>query len=344
MDKTITLAVAGSGKTSFIINDLSLDKRCLIVTYTINNTRNLKEGIIKKFGFMPENINLYSYYPFLYTFCFRPLLAYKAKPRGLYWDTPPQWTNRLKRNDIKYYMTAGRKLYHNRIAKLLEECNVLEEINQRLEKYYDCLYVDEVQDFAGHDFNLLKSIIKSNVKICLVGDFFQHTFDTSRDGNTNANLHKDYPKYQEILKKSGLQIDSEHLNKSYRCSPTTCNFITDKIGIPIESHRLEETAIKFIEDEEESDQLFANNEVVKLFYRENYKYDCYSRNWGDCKGENCYEDVCVVLNKTTLKHFTNNNLSELKPVTKNKLYVACSRARGNLYFVSDELFKKYKQR
>jgi DNA helicase II / ATP-dependent DNA helicase PcrA len=344
MDKTITLAVAGSGKTSFIISELTLDRRYLIITYTINNTRNLKEEIIKKFGFMPKNINLFSYYPFLYTFCFRPFLAYKAKPRGIYWETPPHWTNKLKRNDIKYYMTTDRKLYHNRIARLLQECKVLEEINQRLEKYYDCLYVDEVQDFAGHDFNLLKCIAKSNLKICFVGDFFQHTFDTSRDGNTNANLHEDYSKYQEILEKSGLQVDSEHLNKSFRCSPTICKFITDKIGIPIESHRSTETAIKFIEDDKESDEIFANNKIIKLFYKENYKYNCYSRNWGDCKGENCYYDVCVVLNKTTLEYFKNNNLSDLKPVTKNKLYVACSRARGNLYFVADELLKKYKNK
>lgn len=343
MDKSVILAVAGSGKTSYIIDDLDLEKRSFIITYTINNTRNLREGIIRKFGLIPENITLSSYYPFLYSFCFKPFLAYKAKARGLYWKTPPQHTNRIKRSDIKFYMTKDRKLFHNRLARLFQECKILNGINERLEKYYDCLYIDEIQDFAGHDFNLLKSLVQSDLKIRLVGDFYQHTFDTSRDGNTNVNLHKDYPKYKKQFEAMGLNVDASYLNKSYRCSPTTCEFISTQIGIPIESHKSNITNIQFIEDEEQSDEIYANNKIVKLFYRESYKFDCYSRNWGDCKGENCYDDVCVVLNATTLQHYKKGELNKLKPISRNKLYVACSRAKGNIYFVPDKLLKKYKK-
>ena len=35
MDKKVIFAVAGSGKTKYIVDELSLDKRSLIVTYTI---------------------------------------------------------------------------------------------------------------------------------------------------------------------------------------------------------------------------------------------------------------------------------------------------------------------
>lgn len=343
MDKTIILAVAGSGKTSFIIDSLNLEKRFLLITYTINNTRNLKESIIKKFGYFPENIDLYSYYPFLFSFCVKPFLGYRVRPSGIFWDIPPQFTNRLKRTDKKYYITKDRRLYHNRLAKLLEIYEVLPDINQRLEKYYDCLYIDEVQDFAGHDFNLLKSIANANIELKLVGDFFQHTFDTSRDGNTNSTLHADYDKYQARFGKMGISIDTEYLDKSYRCSPATCEFITNNLGVNIYSHKDTETIVKFIDSEEEADSIYENDSIVKLFYRESYKYKCYSRNWGDCKGENCYEDVCVVINPTTLKHFKNDTLHELKPVSKNKLYVACSRAKGNLYFVPEKLIKKNKK-
>lgn len=87
----------------------------------------------------------------------------------------------------------------------------------------------------------------------------------------------------------------------------------------------------------EAMNIFKDNQVVKLFYQEHYKYNCFSRNWGDSKGENHYKDICVVLNKTTLKSYT--ALENLKPQTKNKLYVACSRANNCLYFVSDEFYK-----
>ena len=113
MDKKLILAVAGSGKTSYIIRELNLEKRCLIITYTINNTKNLKNEIIKKFGCFPENINLYTYYNFLYSFCFRPFLAYKIKPKEIQWEIPPKWTNKIKRNNPLFYLTKERKLYNS---------------------------------------------------------------------------------------------------------------------------------------------------------------------------------------------------------------------------------------
>lgn len=343
MDKKLILAVAGSGKTTFIVNELSLEKRALIVTYTNNNTRNLKESIIEKFGFFPENINLLSFYNFLYSFCFRPFLAYKLKPKGINWDIPPQWTNRIPRNDLKYYLTKDKRLYHNRISKLLEQANIIGDIQKRLEKYYDELFIDEVQDLAGHDFNLLIHIIASNVKMTFVGDFYQHTFDTSRDGNVNANIHSDFNKYLKLFESKGVTVDKEYLNKSYRCRPSICKFITDSIGINIESHHEEDCKVILIDTKELAIEVFRNPEIIKLFYRENYKYDCFSRNWGDSKGENCYEDVCVVLNKTTNTHYKKGTLNQLKPVSKNKLYVACSRPRSNLYLLPEEMIKEYKR-
>jgi superfamily I DNA/RNA helicase len=343
MDKRIILAVAGSGKTSLIVEKLNLKKRFLLLTYTINNTRNLRESIINKFGFFPDNIVLQSYYVFLYSFCVKPFIAYQLRPKGIVWKVPPKWTDREKLNNPWRYVTKDRKLYSNRISKLLDVCEVLPEINERLEKYYDCLFIDEVQDFAGHDFNLLTNMIKAKIEVCLVGDFFQHTFDTSRDGRTNHSLHSDYLKYQKRFKTNRVKIDADYLNKSWRCSPTVCNFISDKIGIPIESHREDEVNIKFIDNEEDAKLIFEDNSIVKLFYRESYKYECYSRNWGNCKGENCYNDVCVVLNNKSMEHYNKDTLQELPPVSRNKLYVACSRAKGNLYFLSEKMVKKYKK-
>ncbi|ADY30722.1 AAA family ATPase [Cellulophaga lytica] len=342
MDKSLILAVAGSGKTTLIVDKLNLEERFLLITYTINNTRNLKEAIVTKFGYLPENINLFSYYNFLYSFCFRPFLGYKLKTKGIFWDFTPVFTNKLPLSNISRYMTKGKLLYHNRIAKLLEQANVLGDINKRLSKYYDHILIDEIQDFAGHDFNLLKNICQSETEIILVGDFYQHTFDTSRDGNTNANLHSDYEKYQKIFEKAKIIPDTEYLNKSYRCTKSVCQFITDQIGIDIQSHKEIDSNVIYLDDIEEIETLFNDNNIIKLFYRENYKYDCYSRNWGDSKGENHYNDVCVVLNKTTLTHYRQGKLSELKPVSKNKLYVACSRANNNLYLIAEEKIKHYK--
>ena len=70
MDKRVVFAVAGSGKTSSIIDRIDDGSRCLIITYTDNNLRNLKSRIIKKFGRVPKGVRIYSYFTFLYSFCF----------------------------------------------------------------------------------------------------------------------------------------------------------------------------------------------------------------------------------------------------------------------------------
>lgn len=63
------------------------------------------------------------------------------------------------------------------------DCDGVSDISERIEKYFDFFCVDEVQDFAANDFNLLCQLSKMDVEVLFVGDFFQHTFDTSRDGN-----------------------------------------------------------------------------------------------------------------------------------------------------------------
>lgn len=341
MDKTVILAVAGSGKTTHILNSLAPDKRSIIITYTDNNFNNLRNKILTKFGYFPENITLYSYFTFLYSFCYKPFLWLETKGKGINWETPPSWTMRINRGRKDYYFDKHNKLYHNRIAKLLETYGVLAVINQRLKKYFDNLFIDEIQDFGGHDFNFLKSIAESNLDLLFVGDFYQHTFDTSRDGNVNKNLHSDLNTFSNKFQQMGLVVDCDTLCKSYRCSSTVCSFISQDLGIKMDSHRNEGTTIHFLETQAEADKILKCNKIIKLFYREHYKYDCFSRNWGDSKGEDHYTDVCVVLNKTTLQKYQKNKLRELKPQTRNKLYVACSRARNNVYLVPEVLYEKY---
>ncbi|HCR0139063.1 TPA: DNA helicase UvrD, partial [Klebsiella aerogenes] len=62
MDKSVIFSVAGSGKSSLIIKRLRFDQRALIVTYTENNHRHLRNRIIQKFGMIPPNITLTTYF------------------------------------------------------------------------------------------------------------------------------------------------------------------------------------------------------------------------------------------------------------------------------------------
>lgn len=62
-------------------------------------------------------------------------------------------------------------MYSSRLAKLVQD-RVIDDVKQRLERFFDILLVDEVQDFGGHDFNFLLSLAESNLSIVCAGDFF----------------------------------------------------------------------------------------------------------------------------------------------------------------------------
>jgi superfamily I DNA/RNA helicase len=344
MDKRVVFAVAGSGKTTSILDRVENDSKYLIITYTDNNTQHLKSKIIQKLGKIPDGVRVYSYFTFLYSFCYRPLCDYEIKCKGINFTQPiPKYAQITKKNTWDHYFDKNRRLFSSRIAKLLIEFNVIPEVLERIEAFFEAVFVDEIQDFAANDFNLVCQLAEANVDIKLVGDFFQHTFDTSRDGNTQKNLHNSFNTYCQKLSSAGYTVDLESLSHSYRCSPTICSFVENNIGISIKSHRDDTMELKLLEDQETIEQVFYNDSVVKLFYQNSNAYPGNTENWGNTKGLDHYRDVCVVLNPNSFKAYETGQLSSLAATTKNKLYVACTRAKGNLYFVSEKKLKSYKQ-
>lgn len=340
MDKELVLATAGSGKTTEIINRLNKENKILLITYTDANYDILKNKVIEKFKEIPNNIKIYTYFSFLYSVCFAPLKR-NWDIRGL--DFRDINNKYLKKENIEYYLNKrNRKMYHRRLASFCNE-HLKNEIKNRLEKYFDIIYVDEVQDFAGHDFNFLLNILEANVKFFMVGDYYQHTYDSSQDGNVNINLYKNYDKYINMFKHKNIAINIDLLKKSKRCSATVCKFIKNKIGINIESDKKNETIVKEIDTNEEILKIIENKKIVKLFYNNHIKYNIENtNNWGNSKGET-YKDVCVILNDNTYKMYKKNMLNKLPQQTKNKLYVACSRTKNNLYFIEEKKITRYKK-
>ena len=337
MDKRVIFAVAGSGKTTYIVESLSSEKRSLIVTYTNGNHENLFRKILQKFdGVWPDNITVMSYFQFLYRFCYRPFLSDRWKAKGLYFDSNPN--NRISQRKIEYYMTSGRYFYSNRLSLFLEKTGVLNDIRNRIETYFDEFIVDEVQDIAGRDFNFLEQLMDANVNMLFVGDFYQHTYDTSRDGNVNKNLFEDRGKYEKRFLKKGFVLDANLLSGSWRCSQNVCEYVSNQLGIAIVSNRPETECgnIYLIEDADCIRQVMNDKNIIKLHFRNGPEHGAGHKNWGETKGEDFYQDVCVVLNKTTAKSYEKGTLNQLKPSTRNKLYVAITRAHRNVYFVKEE--------
>lgn len=175
-----------------------------------------------------------------------------------------------------------------------------------------------------------------------VGDFYQHTFDTSKDGKTNFKLYDEFDTYQKYFKDVGMVIDTTSLSHSYRCTPQACDFIKSKLGIDIESHKEEESEVLLISDTQRINEIYNSDKTVKLFYQKHYEFGCFSQNWGKSKGQDHYVDVCVLLYPAAMKAFKNNDFDALPASSRNKLYVACTRANRNIYFVEQKHLNKFR--
>lgn len=223
---------------------------------------------------------------------------------------------------------------------LIEHTGSMEALKRRLEKYFDEFIVDEIQDIAGRDFSFLEQLMTANINMLFVGDFYQHTYDTSRDGNANKNLFDNFPSYEARFINQGILSDKTSLVKSWRCSPSICRFITENLGIEIYSNQntamgSEASDIIFISEQAQINSILANPNIVKLHFQNSSKYGSGHRNWGGTKGEDHYQDVCVMLNKSTAAKYTVEKLHELALSARNKLYVAITRAHGKVYLINE---------
>lgn len=326
MDKRIVQAVAGSGKTYYLINTLNLEDRIFLITYTRQNQKILLNRIEEKFGYMPNNIKVFGLFQFLYSFCLRPL------------HRPILNKISFKRPDFYENDIVGDMIYSSRISKFLL-ANYRIQLTYRIEKYCDKIFVDEVQDLGGDDFDFILFLGGLNIDVLLVGDFYQGTYTSSTRGNKNRKIKEDEEHFFMQLKKNGYKKDTTTLSKSRRCSKEICDFVKKHLYIDIESNRDNIGDIIEIKDLDLIKKLILDDSIPKLYYRLADSHLGNTNNWGNSKGLT-YDNVCVVLNKKTYDFYKKNKLSELPRESKAKFYVACTRSKGNVYLIDEELITK----
>lgn len=348
-EKKLFQAVAGSGKTRKIIEDTNLDSRIAIITYTINNQEVIKKRLEKKYGEIPKNIHIFGLFEFLYSFCLQPNISLKLD--GIIFSASKfhkatnnkyKYKNKYKHKNKKIAYFYKHQIFDNMLSKFLVENK--HDINylERIRKYFDIIYIDEVQDFAGDEIDWLNTLLEINeLKIWLLGDFFQGTFSTTNRGNKGSRAKKSYLDWVKAIE--GYKLDDFSLNESKRCNEKVCKFIRKNLEIEIRSSiSSNEESIIFVEDNLEIDKITTDKAIKKLFYKKHYNYNCSSDNWGSSKG--CeFDNICVVLNKKTAEFYKKDKLNELPLQTKSRLYIACTRTKNKIYFIEESKLKKYKK-
>ena len=177
----------------------------LITTYTINNREEIKERFLKLNNkLIPENITIQTWFSFLLQHGVRPykyntlssnhningvLLVNKKSGEKTYIDQETgervsvcitdsktgkkQVVYWSEKEDVqKHYFSADNRVYTDKLSKFVFRCNQKSGglVISRLSEIYSHIFIDEVQDLAGYDLELIKLLMKSEIEILMVGD------------------------------------------------------------------------------------------------------------------------------------------------------------------------------
>ena len=365
MDKRLILAKAGAGKTYYLCNALDSTKRNLIIAFTNENVHNIENELIKRFGKIPDKTVVTTFHKFLYNNGVKPfepsilkgLRDVTSTPDGLTIQSPPQkgftknkkWIptpDFIESPYFGHYVHKSGSYYCSTISELLciskrKQLPMSHSIAERIKLLFDWVFIDEFQDFREYDFQILIDILQNLENILLVGDYYQHSVSGKnntglpfKEGQTNVS----YSRYKQRISDYGITIDETSLVKSRRCTATVCTFIRNKLLIDIFSANPCPGDLIW-PDVPQTVKLLQDPSIIKLVYRDAKKQNFNAINWSYSKG-NTYDRVCVILTRN-LDGLNSDNfqLGKLSPTTLNKLYVALTRSKGDVFIIPQPIFK-----
>ncbi len=370
INNKLYIASAGSGKTTKLVKEAiqNKDKSIILLTYTLENEQEIKSSFYKNNRGIPSHVTIQTWFSFLIQHGVKPYKGnlneklYNIKIKGLNFcekrsglryknnkNQPVYYSE--EKNFIQFYFDNNKRIYSDKVSKFVVTCNnkTNGKIIDRIEKIYDCVYIDEVQDLTGYDLEIIKLLGKSQSQIILAGDPRQATYYTHKSGK--------YPKYQNgkikefILEQCNNKqnilylIDEETLQESHRNNKEICE-LSSKLYPNQPSSKpcdckacRQETnheGIYFIKSDEIVDYL-KKYSAVQLRYSKKTKtsHITPSLNFGQSKGKT-YARTLIYPTKEMLKWLINPSKQKLKDETRAKLYVAITRAKHSVAIVCDD--------
>ncbi len=368
MDKQVILAVAGAGKTYHICHSIDPQKRNLILAYTHENIHNIKKELIDAHGSIPERTTVMTFDSFVYRhfICpYEPTIAEHFGKQGFRSkgittvDPPPQ---RIEYNSmtvpnpkyqskdrLRHYVTKGNQYYCATISELVVYVkrgreSLIKRAAARLNVFFDQVFIDEFQDFREHDYELITELSKHLSSVLLVGDYYQHSVSGINNSGKPFKRGRRDVKYTDFvaeLRQYNYFVDETTLNRSRRCPEAICAFVKEKLDINIESAGINQGGITWLA-EEQTDAILRNPSIQKLVYNAATHYSFNAMNWSYSKGDTV-DAACVILTEQ-FEGLDRDDFSvaSIPLSTVNKLYVALTRSKGNLYLIKASIFKTMK--
>ena len=365
MAKRVILAVAGAGKTYHICHEIDKNKRNLILAFTRENIHNIQKELCDAHGCVPELTMVTTFDSFVYhqlVLPYEPSIAEhfgtpEFASRGISTVDPPSMRipakggkmvpnpHYFKKDRLAHYITTRRQYYCATLSELVLQVkqnreSLVKRAAARLNMFFDCVLIDEFQDFREYDYELIMALAKQLNDIVLVGDYYQHSVSaTNNSGKPFKKKDGDvsYNEFVAELKDAGFEVDMTTLDKSRRCSAEICQYVSHKLGISISS--CGDSRGSVIWADKNATAILEDQRIMKLVYKDATRYSFQAMNWSYSKGDTM-DAACVILTDKFDQLNADSFSSKGIPIsTLNKLYVAMTRSRGNLYLIKSSTFK-----
>lgn len=349
----IKIECAGSGKTWSIchtalsIVSSDIEKRVAIISYTNRGVQAVQSEIkMQNNGIMHSRITVESLYSFLLRELIKPYQTYIFginEIKSLDFSRMYGFINKHRIGQKARYMTSGRNITANEAAELVIQLNTRSngQVIKRLEKIYDTVFFDEVQDLSGYDLEIIKLIAGSSINLGCVGDPKQATFKTN-NGQKNKNISGASMElfFKGLEKSHSAQIT--YNNVSRRFNEVICRFANDVYP----SNNVMSTSMAFTTAHDgvflilKSDIPDYYNQYSPQVLRYDKKTDTLgfsSMNFGECKGLT-FDRILIFSNKPFLEYIQKGKALG----SPEKYYIAVTRPRYSIAIAVDKFPSKSK--
>lgn len=349
LNNIVIMAAAGAGKTHDICKEVIenakiTNKKILITTYTNKGVESIEKEYKKQNdGVIDKNVIILSWFQFLLRELVKPYQSSILKEiniiNSIDFNQQYGYINFNPRGTPKHYILFNNNILSNTVSEFAIDSNANSnnKVIRRLEDIYSYIYIDEIQDLAGEDIEILNLLFNSKISVQCVGDVKQSTYTTynAKKNKKVTGIH--FIDYFRKLERNGI-ITLKFNNKTRRFGEEICvfsNSIFDDNN-KIESdiiYNKENQGVYLIEKKDfENYFKIYQPQILKFDARTKIDYD--SLNFGQCKGMT-FDRVAIFPNKK-YKEFLHNGTSLDSPC---KYYVSATRAKYSIVFIVDKLFE-----
>jgi len=340
----VTIAAAGGGKTTRLVVRAHAHKfgKVAAVTYTTNNVQEIKNKFFELRPALPTHAEIWSWYRFLLHEMARPYQQALLDRRidGLHYVEGRSAPYVPRTKVIQFFLSGGAQIYSDKIARFVIECNTKTSgaVIARLEDRFQTIFIDEIQDMAGYDLDLLELILRSKIDLVMVGDHRQATYSTNNAAKNGAYAGANIMRKFREWEKAGLATLS-YSRETHRCHQLVAN-LADTF-YPADPRTISRNEVVTGHDGAFLVSAPTVSAYVEKFRPQVLRLDrrtaCdgyAAMNFGESKGMT-FDRVLIFPHRKGRQWLTSGKYVHVKD-SAAKMYVGVTRARHSVAFVFDE--------